>query len=88
MRPRCDFYSDTDPAALGVFLDLRRRMPPEEKIARVFQTIDLVHRAAAAALRRERPAAGDHEIKMRLASRRLDRETMIRSFGWDPEQHG
>ena len=87
MKTRCDFYSDTDPTALEVFLDLQRKMPPEEKLAMVFGLIRLVHGFAEAALRQARPELDDHEIKMRLASRRLDREAMIRAYGWDPEAH-
>jgi hypothetical protein len=85
--PRCDFYSDTDPKALEVFLELQRKMPPEKKLEMVFGMIDFLHRLVEAKLRKERPQADDHEIKMRLASRLLDRETMIRAFGWDPGAH-
>jgi hypothetical protein len=87
MKSRCDFYSDTDPAAFEVFLDLQRKMPPEDKLAMVFGMIRLVDGLAESVLRQERPDLNDHEIKMRLASRRLDRETMIRAYGWDPKAH-
>ena len=86
--PRCDFYSDTDPKALEVFLDLLRKMPPEEKLTLVLASIRMLDEFVEAGLRRDYPQAGDHEIKMRLASRRLDRDTMIRAFGWDPAAHG
>lgn len=87
MTPRCDFYSDTDPKALEVFFELQRKLSPEDKLAAVFGAIETVHGLAEETLRQQYPQADDHEIKMRLASRRLDRETMIRAFAWDPETH-
>jgi hypothetical protein len=29
--------------------------------------------------------AGEREVFLRVAARRLDRETMIKAYGWDPE---
>jgi hypothetical protein len=87
-KPRCDFYSDTDPAALEVFLDLQRRMPPEQKLAMVFGAIRLMSGLVESAIRAEHPEAGDREIFLRVAARRLDRDLMIRAYGWDPEEHG
>lgn len=40
---------------------------------------------ALAGLRRRYPAADDEELRLRLAALRLDRETMIRVCGWDPD---
>jgi hypothetical protein len=31
------------------------------------------------------PEADEHEIFLRTAARRLDRETMIRVYAWDPQ---
>ena len=87
-KPRCDYYSDTDPRALEVFLDLQRKMSPEKKLAMVFASIRMLDKFVEAGIRHDYPQAGDREIKMRLASRRLDRDTMIRAFGWDPAAHG
>lgn len=53
---RCDFYSDTDPAALEVFLDLTRRKAPEEKLAMVFDAIHFIHDLVEAGIRRQYPA--------------------------------
>jgi len=33
------------------------------------------------------PEASEREIFLRVAARRLDRETMVRAYGWDPELH-
>jgi hypothetical protein len=87
-KPRCDFYSDTDPAALEVFLDLQRKMPPEQKLAMVFGAIRLMSGLVESSIRAEHPQASDREIFLRVAARHLDRDTMIRAYGWDPEEHG
>ena len=84
---RCDFYSDTDPAALKVFFDLHRQMSPGQKLGLVFESIDFIRGMIEAGIRQQYPAAGDHEIRMRVASRHLDRDTMMRVYGWDPEAH-
>ena len=70
-----------------MFFDLIRKLSPEERMVRVFGMVDFLRRFVAAGIKRQYPNATDHEIKMRMASRMLDRETMIRAYGWDPEAH-
>ena len=41
-----------------------------------------------AGVRRTYPQADHREVFLRTAARRLDRETMIRVYGWDPLTHG
>ena len=38
--------------------------------------------------KREEMLRGLYEENLRIASLTLDRETMIRAFGWDPEERG
>jgi len=33
------------------------------------------------------PEADEREIFLRVAARRLDRDTMIKVYGWDPLRH-
>jgi hypothetical protein len=82
-RPR-DWYPDTDPKALEVFIDLQRKMTPAEKIEAVFQSNELVWGMAEARERQLNPNAEEREIFLRLAVRHLDRETMMRVYGWYP----
>lgn len=84
---RFDFYSDTDPRALEVFLSLQRKMTPGLKVAAVFQMNDMLMRLSEAGVRQLYPAANEREVFLRAAARRLDRETMIRVYGWDPQLH-
>jgi len=78
-------YQDTDPRAMQVWLDLQRRMPPGDKIATVLGASHLVLRMYEAGVRLQHPDADDREVLLRVAARHLDRDTMIRAYGWDPE---
>ncbi len=84
---RSDFFSDTDPRALEVFLSRQRRMTASEKITRVFELSDLILQAAKAGVRQMYPDADEREVFLRATARRLDRETMIKVYGWAPELH-
>jgi hypothetical protein len=81
---RHPWYADTDPKALEVFIDLQRKMSPAQKVAGVFQMNEMLWRTTEAHERQSHPEASDREIFLRVASHRLDRETMIRVYGWDP----
>ena len=65
-----------------------RRASPDQKLDRMFGMARLVNELARAEIRQRHPEATDREVELRLASRALDRETMIRAFGWDPAVHG
>src|ERR1700737_1938266 len=51
-------YSDTDPRAMEVWLDLLRKMPPGEKLAAVLAASHLVLRIYEAGVRLQTPADG------------------------------
>lgn len=78
------WYEDTDPKALEVFIELQRKMTAEQKTAGVFQMNEMLWRTTAAHERQLHPQASSREIFLRVAAHRLDRETMIRVYGWDP----
>ena len=81
---RSDFFSDTDPQALEVFLSLQRRRTPSQKLKQVFEMTELVLKAAEAGVRQMYPDADEREVFLRAAARRLDPETMLKVYGWDP----
>jgi hypothetical protein len=83
--PRSDWYSDTDPRALEVFLECQRRMTASEKLQGILQLNRMVFETARAEIRRQHPGIGEREVFLRTAARHLDRETMLRVYGWDPE---
>jgi hypothetical protein len=82
--PIYDWYSDTDPKALDAFLAQQRKMSASEKIAAVFQLNRMLWHTAEAHERNLHPEADDREIFLRVAAHRLDRETMLRVYGWYP----
>lgn len=71
-----------------MMLDHWRRATPAQKLERVLSMGRTINELARAELRSRYPDATPREIDLRLRSRTLDRETMIRAFGWDPEVHG
>jgi len=79
-----DWYADTDPKTLDVFIDLQRKMTPAEKTAGVFQMNEMLWRTTEAHERQTHPQANEREIFLRVAAHHLDRDTMIRVYGWDP----
>ena len=80
-------YSDTDPRAMQVWLDLQRKMPPGDKLAAVLAASQFVLQIYEAGVRLQYPEAGEREVFLRTAARHLSRDLMIRAYGWDPEQH-
>lgn len=81
------WYEDTNPAALQVFLQLHRNLSPGERMARIFEMTSFQESLQQASVRKMYPNAGEREVFLRVAARRLDREIMIRVFDWDPDLH-
>lgn len=79
---------DTHPGVERMMIEHWRRATPDHKLARMFGMARAVNALARADLRRRYPEATPRELELRLRSRSLDRETMIRAFGWDPDLHG
>mgnify|MGYP006987211209 FL=1 len=63
-------------------------MSPAKKLQRVAELNAAVLELAAAGIRRRHGAVAEEELRLRLAALWLDRETMVRAFGWDPMEHG
>ena len=80
--------SDTPPSIERMMLELWRRATPDQKLARMFGMGHMINELARAEVRRRYPTATPREIDLRLASRTIDRDTMIKAFGWDPELKG
>jgi len=83
--PKHEWYSDTDPRALGVFLARQRAMTAAEKIEAVFEQNELLRSLAEARERQLHPQASDREIFLRVTAHRLDRDSMLRVYGWHPD---
>lgn len=81
--------ADTDPATEAIQIEGYRRMAPAEKM-RIVEDLNRAVRELAAAGIRSRHGRNlpERELRLRLAALWLDRDTMIRAFGWDPETEG
>ena len=79
---------DTSPAVETRQIEAWRRMEPWEKLRVVEQLVRASEELARVGIERRHPHAGAHEIELRLAALRLDRETMVARFGWDPLREG
>ena len=63
-------------------------MSASEKIAAVFQLNQMLWNTTEAHERNLHPEADEREIFLRVAAHRLDRETMLRVYGWYPPDDG
>ena len=79
---------DTHPAMEALLIDGYRKMSPTQKIERVRALTLAVQELALADIRRRHPEADDRERTLRLASRWIDPELMVRAFGWDARTAG
>lgn len=81
--------SDTDSAVEAVLIAGYRRMSPAQKLERVADLNRSLRALALAGIhQRFGPDLSDRERRLRLAALSIDRDTMVRAFGWDPETHG
>lgn len=76
---------DTSPEAWAVLIELNRNMPPGDKLFQVLEASRFVLQMFEAGVRSQYPHADDREVRARVAARHLDRDTVIRAYGWDPE---
>jgi len=79
---------DTSPEAWEVQLRILREMSAEEKLRQVCALNAAVRELAMSGLRERYPSASEEELLKRYAALVLDRETVIRVYGWDPEVEG
>jgi len=88
MATRYNWMADTDSKAFEVLIALQRKMSGGDKLACVLRTSAMLMALSEGNVRQLYPAATEREIFLRSAARRLDRETMIRAYGWDPQESG
>jgi hypothetical protein len=80
--------SDTDPEVERKLIELTRAMPDWKKTEQVVSLIETTRALSMAGLRKRYPQASEEELNKRLASLVLDREMVIKVYGWDPEVEG
>jgi hypothetical protein len=80
--------NDTDPLVEAMLIEGYRRMSPAQKLERVRALTRAVQVLALADIRRRHPDADEREQSLRLASRWIEPELMVRAFGWDVRKVG
>jgi hypothetical protein len=80
--------SDTSPDAEQFLIEGYRRMSPADRLARVFSLNRALERLQRARITEQYGEMPEREMRLRLASLRLGRETMVKVFGWDPDEKG
>jgi hypothetical protein len=80
--------NDTDPRVRALLIEGYRRMSPTEKLERVRALTRAVQELALLDIRQRHPDADERELALRLASRWIEPELMIRAFGWDVRKVG
>ena len=80
--------ADTDSKSFETLMELQRNMSAGDKLACVLRTSAMLMALTEENVRQLYPHASEREIFLRSAARRLDRDTMIRAYGWDPEEAG
>ena len=63
-------------------------MTPQQKMQRVSELIKSIQQLALARIYQQYGNIPEREQKLRLASLWIDRKTMIKAFGWDPQIKG
>ncbi|MFO0985187.1 MAG: hypothetical protein U1E76_26240 [Planctomycetota bacterium] len=79
---------DTSPEAEQFLTELARVTPIWRKLQQVVENTELCRAMALAGLRGRYPAASEVDLRRRLAALVLDRETVMRVYGWDPDAEG
>jgi hypothetical protein len=80
--------SDISPEAERARIEEARRMTPTEKLARVRELNRAEEQRHRSRIRAEYGDIPEEEMRLRLGSLRLGRETMMKVFGWDPDEMG
>jgi hypothetical protein len=66
-----------------------RRMSPGQRLMMAMEMNRAVQQMAAARIRAQYgPDLPERELQLRLAALWIDRDTMVRAFGWDPRAEG
>ena len=83
-----DPTNDTNPTIEALLIEGYRRMSPTEKLQRVTALTQALQELALLDVRRRHPEADPRELALRVASRSIEPELMLRAFGWDVRKEG
>ena len=80
--------SDTHPEIDDLLVEAYRKMTPTQKLDCVRELIRALQELALMDVRRRHPNADVREQELRVASRWIEPELMVRAFGWDARAKG
>jgi hypothetical protein len=80
--------NDTHPKIQALLIEGYRKMSPAQKIDRVRALTRAVQELALLDVRRRHPNADARELALRVASRWIHPDLMVRAFGWDVRVEG
>jgi hypothetical protein len=80
--------TDTNTKMQHILIEGYRKMTPQQKMRRVSELIKSIQQLALARICQQYGNISERDQMLRLASLWLDRETMIKAFGWDPQIKG
>jgi hypothetical protein len=83
-----DGMKDTAPAIEALRTEGFRRMSPAQKFALVNALTKNIRQLALTGIRMRNPGIDGHEAMLRLAAMSVDRATLTKAFGWNPERSG
>lgn len=83
-----DPVNDTHPKIDALLIEGYRRMSPSQKLERVWALSRALQELALLDVRRRHPEADAREQALRVASRWMDTDLMLRAFGWDVTSQG
>jgi len=80
--------NDTHPKVEAFLIEGYRKMSPAQKLERVRALTRAVQEVALLDVRRRHPDADEREQALRVASRWIEPDLMVRAFGWDVREVG
>lgn len=80
--------NDTHPKIEAILLEGYRKMSPAQKLERVRMLTRAVQELALLDVRRRHPNADAREQALRVASRWIEPQLMVKAFGWDARVEG
>lgn len=83
-----DPTNDTHPKIEAFLIEGYRKMSPSQKLERVRALTQAVQELALLDVRRRHPDADAREQALRVASRWIEPDLMVRAFGWDVREVG
>ncbi len=81
-----DLINDTRPEIEEILIRRYRSMSPFGKLHYVDELTKAVQQMALAGIKKRHRNITERELRLRLASLWLDKETMVKVFGWNPEK--